>query len=206
MSISEKKPFWLYKLEKNTPEMIRKLEIYVLMKLTAASCGNKAPSMRGMKSRDCLKLYRDFTVKCVNDFDKDKISSFRESMYQRAFKTGKLLSMLPGLKSVESRKRLVILLYKIIEIEIIYPNSAGNTEDITNSSKRSNGEMDLFNIHIPHCSFSHAYTPRTCYVMSGLDAGIFCGIFGKGKFEFEQRITEGCRHCSAIYRKYGDGI
>ncbi len=182
------RPFWLAKMEKNMPEAIRKLELGVLMHMTAVSCGRKAPSMHGMDSRDCLKCYRRFTVDAVNACDEEALPSFRENMYRRAFMTGRCLSLLPGLRERENRKRLIVMLYRNIGIELT------NAED-------GDSEKNDWRIRIPHCSFGTAYTPRTCRVMSGMDAGIICGILGGGKLEFAERITEGCPCCTAVYQK-----
>lgn len=181
-------PFWLAKMEENMPEGIRKLELCVLLHLTAVSCGRKTPSMQGMDSRELLKYYRDFTVDAVKACDGKALRSFRENMYRRAFMTGRCLSLLPGLQAWENRKRLIVMLYRNIGIEVT-------------DAEGGDSEKAVWPIRIPHCSFSQAYSPAICHVMSGMDAGIICGILGGGKLEFVQRITEGCPCCTALYQK-----
>ncbi len=183
MKCPRSRPFWLENIKKNLTEIFRKFEIRVLVHMAAASCGRKAPSMRGMNSRKRLMLFRNFTVDAVRSCSGEDLSSFRDNMYRRAFRVGRLLALLPGLNDTEKRKRLIIMLYRNIGIVL----------------KDGNDDADGC-IHIPHCSFSSAYTPEICKVMSGMDAGIICGIFGGGKLEFSQRITEGCPYCRALYR------
>lgn len=50
-----------------------------------------------------------------------------------------------------------------------------------------------------HCFFSHYYTPEICLAASALDEGIIAGLSGGGHLQFQQRITEGCPQCIAIF-------
>ncbi len=241
----EQKPFWLSKMEQNTPEPFRKLELEILMHLTAGAFGenthiSRQPNagkptgasgentylfrrpgdgkpaggsgqklsfkqgetvtgcrpgrgekpllMCGKSSRECLKLYREFTVYAVKSCTEEELPAFRQRLYRRAFRIGRCLALLPGIRAQEKRKRLIELLYRNIGIKVRDTDTQESDEGV-------------WNIKIPHCSFSPAYTPRVCRVMSGLDAGIICGILGGGKLEFVQRITEGCPYCTAHWRR-----
>ena len=108
-------------------------------------------------------------------------STLRRNMYDRAFVVGRFLGRLPGRKSDAAKTRLIRWLYRNIDISIV-------------------GDMPG-EISVPRCAFSDRYTPETCYVMSGMDAGIICGIFGGGEFGFRHRLTEGCPACKAAYRR-----
>ncbi len=182
------RPFWLSIIEKNMPEVIMRLELSVLFRMTAASCGCKAPSMHGMDSGERLKLFRRFTLDAVKTCRKEALPSLRKEMYRRAFRIGRCLSFLPGLGDWKNRKRLIAVLYRNIGIQV---RNAGD-------ESRKKG---TWHIGIPYCSFSSEYTPGICYVMSGMDAGIICGLLGGGKLVFTQRITEGCPYCTAFYQK-----
>ncbi len=184
----ERMPSWLSRMEKNMPEAAKRFEIKVLMRLTAASFGIKGISMGGMDSGECLKAFRHFTVDAVKGQSGETLSSFRRKMYRRAFMVGRCFSILPGLRKDGNRKRLIVMLYRNIGIML-------------RSAEGKNDGIDIWRINIPHCSFSSDYTPEVCRVMSGLDAGIICGIFGGGKLKFIHRITEGCSYCSAVYKK-----
>ncbi len=179
-------PFWLTKMEENMPEFMRKLELRVLVQLTAGSCGCRAPSVHGLNSGERLIRFRQFTADMVKSYPKEVLPSLRKKMYCRAFRIGRLLSFLPGLGKWENKKRLIVVLYRNIGIGL---------------RSGENGEKDVWNMIIPHCAFSSAYTPMICRVMSGMDAGIICGLLGGGKLKFRQRITEGCPYCSACYRE-----
>lgn len=237
MGSSGSRPFWLAKLEENMPELVRKLELRVLMHMTAVSCGRKAASMQGMDSRDRLECYRHFTAASVKACSKETLPSFKKNMYRRAFRTGRCLSLLPGLKEWENKKRLIVLLYRNIGIELRIVEEEDRIEDRAkkdlgeedkgkqdrveenrgekdrrkegrvekNRGKDDRGEKErrqtVCRLNIPHCSFSSAYSPETCRVMSAMDAGIISGILGGGRLEFFQRKTEGCPCCRAFYQK-----
>lgn len=240
----------LDRLDRQMPDWLVRLELRILMRLTAAACGQRPPALWGKSAAESLAAYRAFTVRAVSS-QGNEIRAFREAMYRKAWRIGRLLALLPGLHDRERKKRLVILLYRNIDIEIeaggsgscmsqneeckgggcvnernaASVNSAGESsaadgavekvnhgdEGVTSgsivASVNSADESSIaaqreneWRIRIPHCSFSGAYTPRTCYVMSGLDAGIICGIFGGGKLAFEERLTEGCPACSAVHQ------
>lgn len=203
-----KGPFWLNRLEQRMPDAIRKLEIYILLRLTAKACRQKAPSIRGMTGRESLAIYQTFTAEILAGPDTAELRACRRAMYQKAWRTGRMLALLPGLRQDAAKKRLIRLLYRNIGI-ILEDQSLSSPG--TNSRSRLRGvklsgpdyekqaDQEVWNIHIPRCSFSRCYTPRTCYVMSGFDAGIICGIFGGGSLRFSRRITEGHPSCKAAY-------
>ncbi len=170
------------------PEFMRKLELRVLVQLIAISSGRRAPSVQGLYSGECLILFRRFTADVVKSCPKEGLSSLKRKMYCHAFRIGRLLSLLPGLGKWENKKRVLVVLYRNIGIEL-------------RSAENESQEKDVWNIIIPHCLFSSAYTPLICRVMSGMDAGIICGLLGGGRLKFTQRITEGCPCCRACYRE-----
>lgn len=182
-------PLWLIALEKHMPDLLKKVEIRILMHMTAAAC-QTAGSVWGRTSRDRLAAYRQFTVDIMAGRSREELLRYRRAMYVRAYRVGRLLSLLPGLHDEERKKRLIVLLYRNIEIEIL---DAG--DDLT-----EDGDFK-WRMHIPRCFFSAQYTPKICYVMSGFDAGIICGVFGGGTLRFSRRLTEGCSACSALYSR-----
>lgn len=163
------------------PEWLRKAEIAALARLTAKACGVPAPSMRGCNAAQRLVRYRTFTTGLFAGRTSDELSQLRDAMYQHAFRAGRALAHLPGHGTDIRKRQLVVQLYRTIGITI---------------------EGDLpGTIRIPRCSFASAYTPQMCHVMSGMDAGIICGIFGGGTLKFQQRLTEGCAVCLAAYEE-----
>ncbi len=187
-------PAWLIRLEEKQPEFLKKAEVRILMALTAEACGKKRPSLKGLGAEEGLAFYRDFTAETMAGAGRQELSACRKGMFRRAYRVGRLLALLPGLHAPALKKRLIIYLYRNIGIVI--------RDDAGASPEEASGGMG-WRIRIPRCSFSRAYTPKTCFVMSGLDAGVICGLFGGGRFSFDERITEGCGACRAVYEKKG---
>lgn len=156
-------------------------EICVLMRMTAKAAGRKAPSLQRLTRQDSLRQYIDFTAGVISEMDEHKRGTLRRNMYDRAFAVGRFLGRLPGRKSNAAKAKMIRRLYRNIGISI-------------------NGDMPGI-ISVPRCAFSASYTPEICHVMSGVDSGIICGIFGGGNLEFTQRLTEGCQVCKAVYRR-----
>ena len=169
------------KFRNSMRDCLAKWEIYALMRLTAKAAGRKASPLRGLTRRDSLRRYMDFTAGTIAEMDETGRETLRRNMYDRAFVVGRFLGRLPGRKSDAAKTRMIRWLYRNIDISIV-------------------GDMPG-EISVPRCAFSDRYTPETCYVMSGMDAGIICGIFGGGEFGFRHRLTEGCPACKAAYRR-----
>jgi len=169
------------KLTNFTNDRLAVIEIRVLMRMTASAMKVQAPSLRGLSRKSCLQEYQRYTVSCLENRSGKELSAMRKAMYNKAFTVGKILGSLPGLSNDAAKTRLIKLLYRNIGIRI------------TGSLP---GE-----IRIPRCSFSRFYTPQMCAVMSGMDAGIICGIFGGGTLTFSERLTEGCPVCRAVYKR-----
>ncbi|MBQ8052836.1 MAG: hypothetical protein IJ198_03370 [Lachnospiraceae bacterium] len=193
-------PLYAGSLERKMPEKLAVLEIRVLMGLTASAMKDAAlpgadrSAARGAGSekgfsilpcrgtrKACLREYQRYTVSCLQNRSGKELALLRKAMYRKAFAAGRMLGKLPGMTNDAARTRLIRLLYKNIDIQIV-------------------GSMPG-EITIPRCSFSRCYTPQMCAVMSGMDAGIICGIFGGGSLTFTRRLTEGCPACQAVYRR-----
>ncbi|MBQ9033782.1 MAG: hypothetical protein IJ107_03850 [Lachnospiraceae bacterium] len=189
---SKHSPLYLRSLERKMPEKLAVLEIRILMGLTAFAVkdaalpgtgsekGVSVLPCRGTK-KACLREYQRYTVSCLQNRSGQELAALRKAMYRKAFAAGRMLGKLPGMTNDAARTRLIRLLYRNIDIEIV-------------------GTMPG-EITIPRCSFSRCYTPQMCAVMSGMDAGIICGIFGGGSLTFTRRLTEGCPACQAVYRR-----
>lgn len=213
-------PLWLRKLEQKMPENLAIFEIQVLMQMTksvlkpasdpvadlrspgTAGQAKYSPDPRGLDTdrqaktspdprgrrpgrwpskKSCLRTYQLYTKSCLENTSNEELPALRKAMYKKAFTVGRLLGKLPGITNDTAKTHLIKLLYRNIGIRIM-----GSLP----------GE-----IRIPRCSFSHFYTPQMCAVMSGMDAGIICGIFGGGTLTFNRRLTEGCPACMAVYRR-----
>lgn len=189
MTHENNRPLWLAALESSSPALFKKLEIHVLLQLTASACGEKAPSTKGLDAAESLAAYRAFTVSSLAGKSRGQLLACRRSLYRKSFRLGRILGALPGLRETGGKKRLIALLYKNIDITILFGDG---------KNEPAGRRAAAFRITVPHCCFSALYTPRICHIMSGLDAGIICGILGTGTLRFEGRLTEGCPCCRAI--------
>ena len=200
--------------------LFQKIELRILMRITAEACGQVPPSLTGLTAGECLAFYRYYTADALSVRSREELSCFRREMYRRAYRVGRMLSLLPGLNE-KRKKRLIVFLYSNIGIDIV--GSAGTIASMKSKSAQGSKEEQIstkvqaaddvkasttaqaeddriiWKFYVPRCSFSAHYTPQMCYVMSGLDAGIICGIFGGGSLKFYRRLTEGYPACSAVF-------
>lgn len=221
------------------PEWFRKTETVILLKITAEACGWRRPSLRGLRAEESLSVYQRFSAEVMRGRSLQELKVFRRKMYKKAYRIGRLISLLPGVGDTERKKKLIVFLYRLIEIEIREEmlcdakQGSGCSENsesgrslkaegtratdraekmtwratfgtrtekmVWRTASGTRAEKMAWRISIPRCSFSRFYTPETCYVMSGLDAGIICGVFGGGCLRFNRRLTEGYEACSAVY-------
>lgn len=178
-------PGWLAKLEQNMPVWLHRLELRALMYLTANAVREKAPPLGRCQPEEMLIRYQTFTAEVLNRHTEEEWDGLRRRMYRNAYLASRFLAHLPGLHGNESKGRLVFLLYRNIGITL-----EGNLPGT---------------LRVPRCSFQRVYTPHNCYVMSGMDAGLICGIFGGGSLTFRQRLTEGHKECQAVFTTELDG-
>ena len=180
------------------------------------------PSLYGADANRSLTVYREFTAAALSGRSREELAACRKSLYKAAYAAGRIMGLLPQIagafggcsKQIELKKQLIVFLYRNIEIVISEPGSeregslAANREASRETNQEANREADqevnqeiVWHIRIPYCSFAAAYTPLICHVMSGLDAGIICGIFGGGRLVFDYRLTEGRCACRARYER-----
>ncbi len=171
----------LRKLEKHTPALLVRLQLQILLNLTAKAFHMPSGRILQLPPDRALRAYAEYTVRCINEGTRD-----RRRIYLTAREFGRRLRAVTGLKDPKDAKRLVFYLYRQIGItmEGCLP-----------------GE-----ITIPACYFSRFYTPAQCSVMSCMDRGIVSGICGGGKLIFTGRITQGCDCCHACYVSSGKSV
>lgn len=152
-------------------ERFRRMEIRILTRLTARAFGVPVP--RGAaKDADPLEAYAAFTRSCMERGTADE-----ERLYRMAYRLGRRIRRVSGLKRTKDVQRLVFLLYRNIGIDM-----SGRLPE---------------EIRVPRCYFSGSYSPEHCRIMSAVDSGVVAGIWGGGCLEFSQRLTEGCPYCIA---------
>ncbi len=170
----------LSRFEKNAPAFFRRRQLQVLMNLAAESFDRPKEKLKKGSAEKALRQYAGFTCLCMGSGDADE-----EKLYQYAYRLGDKIRQITGLTDDEELKRLVILLYRNIGIEMSIEGNIGSEHT---------GEVT-----VSDCYFSSVYSPEECRLMSFVDSGIVAGICGGGQLRFSRRITEGCESCRACF-------
>lgn len=167
------------RLETRPSGLFRRMQIRILMNITAEAFSINKSELRKIRGGDELENYARFTLLCM---EKGRVEC--EKIYERAYAAGRRIRNVTGIYSRRDVNRLIFLLYSNIGI-----NMFGNVDD---------------EIVVCPCYFSRFYTPYQCRIMSYVDSGIISGIAGGGKLEFSQRITEGCSCCRGVLERKDD--
>lgn len=155
------------------------IQIRILLRQTARVFGVDAPRTAGMSASELLRTYAQFTSGASrNAMDSGQdLEQLHQKLYDMAYHLGSSLRQWMRPHGDQDCLAILTLLYKNIEILI---------------NERAPGEF-----YVRKCYFSAFYTPEVCRLISGIDQGIFAGIYQRGKLTFEERITEGYNQCKA---------
>lgn len=157
--------------------LFRKIELQLLMNLTARALNKPAQRIWTLPNDKALQVYAEYTCKYL-------VCNPDEVLWQRlndeAYRMGKRLRKIFHLRKSADITRFTFLLYRNIGIQMegCIPEK----------------------ICVTKCYFSAHYTLAICQVASALDDGIIKGLAGGGKLQFQQRITEGCKCCLATFK------
>ena len=160
------------------PAVVRVLEARVICRVFAKALAVEAPSLRGLSAKEALGALQTFTAAQLEaSVASGQAAQTRQQLGMRARRLGQLVRHLVPL-SQQGRQHLVQWLYRGIQIEL--------TGTIP-------GELCF-----GPCSFTRAYTPASCALMSAFDEGFMCGMMGlDGPLTFHCRLTEGAACCRA---------
>ncbi len=161
-------------------ELLRRAEISFLIRLSEKTFGLKKSALHRLSADERLALFRRITDQAIRGMDAQKAREKKRALKKRALPFGRLLGLflLPFGDAIKGR--LARLLYQGIGIDLV---------------------IEGREIFVSRCFFSDGYTAACCVVMSGLDAGILCGIFHEPSLRFHRRLTQGCGGCRAEFRK-----
>jgi len=159
----------------NTP-LFRRIELQMLMNLTARALREKPQRVWTRTNDEALKVYAEYTSSRLHT-GADK--AILQRMNNEALKMGRLLRRLFLIRSEERAQRLIMALYRNIGIRMSF--------------------TDQRNLCFNSCYFCRFYNPTACLAASALDDGIIRGIMGltDSRLLFSQRITEGGECCKA---------
>ncbi|MCD8015376.1 MAG: hypothetical protein LUG99_19890 [Lachnospiraceae bacterium] len=159
-----------------------RIQIRILLRQTARTFGVNAPRTTGMSASELLRTYAQFTAdesRRAMDSGQDLVQ-LHQKLYDMAYHLGSRLRRWMRPHDDQDCLAILALLYQNIEILI---------------SERNPGEF-----YVRKCYFSAFYTPEVCSLISGIDQGIFAGIYQRGRLTFEDRITEGYNQCKACLK------
>ncbi len=163
-------------LEHWTPPPLASWQLQVLLNTTARAFSRPGPSVWYLPCSQALRKYARFTKRCL---ESDNASA--QSLYRRFYALGQRLRKITGFTDEQKLQRLVFYLYRNIRISM-------------------SGQIPG-TISISSCYFSNYYTPEQCRLMSYADSGLIAGLYSGGILEFSERITDGCRRCTACFTK-----
>lgn len=170
-------------LQFHMPQAVKKLQLQLFLKMSAEAFGCNRPDIKGKPYEEALRIFAVFTTVQTEKTlrDKENAGLVYQELRNQAFHMGLRLSKMMCLSKQEDIVALIQLLYRNIGIEL-EENSPGN-------------------ILIRRCYFSDFYSASVCGFISAMDDGIFAGLNGGGKLEFQKRITEGNSCCQAYFDK-----
>ncbi len=159
--------------------LFRRIELQLLMDLTAKTLGKPSQRTWTLPNAEALKVYAEFTSSHLREGTDE---AALQRMNSEALKMGRLLRRLFMIKSEARARRLIVALYRNIGIRLSF--------------------LDQEHLCFHSCYFSRFYTPAACLAASALDDGIIRGITGQTSSHlcFSQRITEGCNCCKAAQK------
>lgn len=161
--------------------MGRRIELQLLMNLTARALGKPARRTWTLSNDDALRVYAEYTRDHLSAGVDDAVL---QRMAAEACKVGRRLRRVLFLRRQHDIERLTVALYRNIGITL-----EGHLPGALCFRK---------------CFFSRYYTPELCLAASALDEGLMRGLSGGGELRFRQRITEGCATCIATFSSPND--
>jgi hypothetical protein len=166
-------------LELYVPAWLSRAAIGRLFGATACAFGRSRDGVRRLDRATLLERYVAFTAECADEtlqasVDVDVVS---RRLWRNAYVLGRLVRRRLGVRTRDAALRAVRVAYRMIGIELRVDRSA--------------------TLVVDRCPFAAAYSPRTCRLMSSMDAGLVAGLTDGGRLAFSERITEGRPRCRA---------
>jgi hypothetical protein len=167
------------------PGFIRKRQLDMLFKATAAAFRTAVPSTKGLSIDNSLKLYAEFTKEWAALATKGGYATqIQPALFENAYQMGRKFRSDFGLNSMPEVMKMSSVIYRLLKIDF-------------------SGEPQG-NIVIRRCFFADYYSNDICRLISSLDEGLLAGLSGGGKLSFSQRLTEGSDCCRACLSPAGE--
>lgn len=164
------------KLLENPPQILKKIIIIHLFKITAKIFGANVKIPRGLRYSEMLHLYANFTNAQAGKIRSSKaLKIIQKQLFQETKKIGSLLRIVLNIQTKQEAFRAIELMYKMI----------GVTMEIRNDG----------NFIVKRCFFSKYYVPSTCCLISYFDKGLIYGVTKGQRMRFHQKITDNLTCC-----------
>jgi hypothetical protein len=133
----------------------------------------------GLSAERILRLYADFSQEMAERAlgRPEDLAAVRQRLFDEALGLGRAIARELRVSTLREAMTAARILYRGLEIDL-----------------RGDGQGGIV---VRRCSFSRAYSPEVCRLMSALDAGVLSGLAGGGELEFSGRLTEGADRCRA---------
>ncbi|MFC1642810.1 hypothetical protein ACFL5O_09020 [Myxococcota bacterium] len=164
------------------PGFLRERKWQQFLSLTARALCADPPSLTGLTWQAQLQQYGDYTRAAATTAlqDPQVAEATRRRLFQEALAFGRELRQEFRVTCLAEAMAAASILYRMLQIELRGDPSGG--------------------IVISKCLFARFYSAEVCHLMSALDAGVLVGLAGRGRLEFEQRLTEGHACCRARFQ------
>ena len=158
------------------PRFLRVPCIRRLAALTADAFQAPVPRVTGPWPA-ALDAYAAFTAEAARRAlgDETRLETLRARLFVNAHDLGSRLRAALRIRSARRAASVARALYEVIGVDF----------------RCAGGEF-----RVRACRFSRCYSPQVCRLISSLDDGLFSGLSGGGRLEFDQRITEGAAACT----------
>lgn len=158
--------------------LFRRIELQMLMNLTARALGEKPQRIWTMTNDKALQAYAGYTASRLHAGADEALL---RRMNDKAYGMGRWLRRLFLIRKAATAQRLLVSLYRNIGIDL----------DI----------VDAEHFCFRRCHFSRYYQPAVCQAASALDNGIIRGLLNQpvSQLCFIQRITDGHACCKATF-------
>lgn len=168
-----------------------RIELQVLMNLVTASLSLPARIILTMPYDEALLYFAKLTSGSLPTC----LPKQRERLYRKSYALGHGLRSMLTDRSDSAIARLVIQLYRNIGIEM---EREPKLKVLGWAKRQSRAKSEK--LKVKKCFFSEYYKPDTCALASLMDSGVIEGLYGRGRLQFSQRITEGCDCCKCYLR------
>lgn len=164
--------------ERFLPEAVRNRSLDELAGVVAKGFGCRPPQWRGEPFPSRLEEFARLTAtEAAAAHAAGRAAAVKPGLRAGARRLGADLRRRLGVRTHDEAVRALVLLYRQLGIEL---------------------RIDGTQVEIPRCSFSTAYSPAACEIMSAVDQGLVDGLTAGWILTFSSRLSAGAPACRAV--------